>query len=152
MKKLFVYVLILIVTLCASEQLNPLKGEYFSSISSVPFNLPSDILQDSEGYYWFGTMHGLYRYDGFQFIQFVNDPNDSASLSFNDIVSLYEDSRGNIWVGTWGGGANKLNKSRERFSRIKLSRFEDEIVWDFAEDEDGNIFIATEKSGLFKYL
>src|SRR5262249_17577091 len=32
------------------------------------------ILQDDQGFLWFGTTHGLVRYDGYQFRVFVHDP------------------------------------------------------------------------------
>ena len=46
------------------------------------------ILQDSEGYMWFGTQDGLNKYDGYKFKIFKNDPTDRTSLSENFIFSI----------------------------------------------------------------
>ena len=43
------------------------------------------IMQDNQGYMWFGTYNGLSRFDGYQFVNFRNDPSDPASIS-NNIV------------------------------------------------------------------
>ena len=80
----------------------------FSQLSlekGVALNLTFDMLQDSEGYLWFGTMYGLVRYDGLNYKTFTYDPENPESISFDDVISLFEDSNGNLWIGTWGGAA-----------------------------------------------
>ena len=47
---------------------------------------------------------------------FSNDPNDPESLSNAMIVNMLVDSRGTLWVGTWGGGMCKFNQKTEKFS------------------------------------
>lgn len=49
---------------------------------------------------WFGTKDGLSRYDGLSFRIYNNE---NSNLGRNFITVLYEDSKGNIWVGTDGG-------------------------------------------------
>ncbi|MDJ1468371.1 sensor histidine kinase [Xanthocytophaga flava] len=61
------------------------------------------ILQDSQGYMWFGTQDGLNRYDGFHIKQFHNDPFDKNTLPSDEITYLYEDSRQQLWIGTTHG-------------------------------------------------
>ena len=58
------------------------------------------ILQDREGYMWFGTLNGLNKYDGYRFVDFRHNPNDPNSISSDQIYALYEDNKGNLWVGT----------------------------------------------------
>lgn len=58
------------------------------------------ILQDKQGFMWFGTDDGLNRFDGYEFKVYTNTNGDLSSLSDNYIITLYEDSGGNIWVGT----------------------------------------------------
>ncbi len=56
------------------------------------------------GFIWFGTESGLCRYDGYKFVTYTNNSEDSTSLSFNNIFSLLMDENGIIWVGTLGEG------------------------------------------------
>ena len=48
---------------------------------------------------------------------FSNDPNNPESLSNAMIVNMLVDSRGTLWVGTWGGGMCKFNQKTEKFKR-----------------------------------
>ena len=55
---------------------------------------------DKRGYIWFGTVYGLNRHDGYNFKVFENIPEDSSTIGTNDIICLYQDREGLIWVGT----------------------------------------------------
>jgi signal transduction histidine kinase/ligand-binding sensor domain-containing protein len=61
------------------------------------------IVQDSEGYMWFGTEDGLNRYDGYHFTVIHSVPGDSTSLSDNYITALVIGRSGTFWVGTKKG-------------------------------------------------
>ena len=61
------------------------------------------ICQDMNGLIWIGTENGLYRYDGYRFYQYLNQPGDSTGLNSNVVFELYADSHGNLWVGTFRG-------------------------------------------------
>jgi hypothetical protein len=41
----------------------------------------SEIVQDDQGFVWFGTQYGLDRYDGYEFKVFTHDPAREDSLS-----------------------------------------------------------------------
>ncbi|NQZ07824.1 MAG: hypothetical protein HRT35_11740, partial [Algicola sp.] len=58
------------------------------------------VLQDKQGFMWFGTQDGLNRYDGYQFRVYRNDRDDITSLASNWVNALHEDNDGNLWVGT----------------------------------------------------
>jgi ligand-binding sensor domain-containing protein len=62
-----------------------------------------DILQDDKGFIWIGTTDGLNRYDGYRFVNYRNNPDDSTSISDNYIQSLAIDEDGLMWVGTKNG-------------------------------------------------
>jgi ligand-binding sensor domain-containing protein len=80
------------------------------------------IIQDARGFMWFGTQDGLNRYDGYQFTVLRQDPQDANSLSHNNILSLYEDQTGLIWVGTFNAGLNSYDPRTERFRRFRANR------------------------------
>ncbi len=76
------------------------------------------IIQDHNGFMWFGTIDGLNRYDGYTFTVFRNSPRDSSSISSNFITCMFEDSVGLLWIGTRGGGLNIYDSKTEKFERF----------------------------------
>ena len=72
------------------------------------------ILQDRDGFMWFGSRGGLYRYDGSNIKIFRHDPENEKSISNDWIKCLSEDEDGIIWIGTYMG-FNKFDKHRETF-------------------------------------
>ncbi len=76
------------------------------------------IIQDHNGFMWFGTNDGLNRYDGYSFTIFRTSPKDSCSIGSNYITCLYEDNSGLLWIGTRGGGLNVFDSGTEKFARF----------------------------------
>ena len=79
------------------------------------------------------------------------DPDDSLSISYHQIWTLYEDKSGTLWIGTYGG-LNSLNRTTETFTRYihnpdDSTSINSDVVQSIAEDKDGNLFIGTD-SGL----
>src|ERR1700675_508833 len=60
----------------------------------------SDIVQDDQGFIWFGTWNGLNRYDGYNLKVFKHHPERQTSPGGVFIYSLFKDRAGTIWVGT----------------------------------------------------
>ena len=61
------------------------------------------IVQDSEGFMWFGTEDGLNRFDGYEFRQLRHDRGDEETLPNGWISSLVASEDG-LWIATDGGG------------------------------------------------
>ena len=57
------------------------------------------VCADAEGFLWFGSYTGLYRYDGTKFKKYLLE--DDRALPVNDLV---QDRNGNLWIGTNGDG------------------------------------------------
>lgn len=68
-----------------------------------------EIYRDSKEHIWIGTRDkGVYKYDG---KQFTNYSGDNAESRFpKSVVSMLEDSKGNIWMGC-AGGLFRLNSA-----------------------------------------
>jgi len=97
---------------------------------------------------WFGTEDGLNRYDGYKFTVYRNNPKDSTSVSSNNIHTIYEDSRGNLWIGSNGGGLSLYNKNTESFIRFKATidderTISDNFITAIYEDSKNNLWIGT---------
>lgn len=118
------------------------------------------ITQDHAGTIWIGTKgEGVYKLqalkgsDGlrFQVSQYKKDPDDIYSISDNSVYTIYADSQDRIWVGTYGGGLNLLDRpddGRYRFinhrNKLKTYPFEDgHQVRFITEDSKGNICVGT---------
>lgn len=76
------------------------------------------IVQDKQGFMWFGTRNGLNKYDSRSFKTYRNEPENANSLLSNDYISsLLADDHNHIWIGSVAG----LTKYRIRdgvFERI----------------------------------
>jgi ligand-binding sensor domain-containing protein/two-component sensor histidine kinase len=129
-------------------------------------------LQDSRGYMWFGTIDGLNRYDGYNFMVFTNNPADSTTISDNVITRIFEDSRKQLWVGTVNGYINKFNWNTETFDRyfvrdffevelappggyyeypLAFSRNMNISISSITEDQQGYLWIGTWGNGVIRF-
>lgn len=72
------------------------------------------IMQDSVGYIWFGTSHGLNRFNGTGYQIYYSSGNESG-LQNDNIIDMVEDSHGVIYLGTECGLMN-LNRNLEGFN------------------------------------
>ena len=138
--------LLLLNTLTA--QYEPLRIEHLTYEEGIPHNLVYAIKQDQQGFMWFGTMYGLIKYDGYNYIEYKHDPEDSSSISFNSIVSIYEDSQARLWIGTLGGGLNRYDAENNSFIRYQHNpsdprSLSENTVWSIAEDHNGSMWFAT---------
>jgi signal transduction histidine kinase/ligand-binding sensor domain-containing protein/CheY-like chemotaxis protein/HPt (histidine-containing phosphotransfer) domain-containing protein len=61
------------------------------------------IVQDRQGFMWFGSQAGLSRFDGYKVTVYRNIVGDRRSLAENWVGALHMDARGRMWVGTDGG-------------------------------------------------
>jgi two-component sensor histidine kinase/ligand-binding sensor domain-containing protein len=114
------------------------------------------IIQDRQGFIWFGTQHGLNKYDGYNCVIYKYNKFDPYSLSDIFITSIYEDKSGIIWIGTDSGGLNKFNPETESFTHYAHNpNHPDSLganrVLSIYEDESGILWIGTDGGGLNKF-
>ncbi|MFR9498134.1 MAG: ATP-binding protein [Rikenellaceae bacterium] len=108
-----------------------------------------DIIQDSYGYIWCATVDGLCRYDGYEFLNYtIGD----RGLDANIIYAIREDSEGDLWVGTSGGGLYYYLRSENRFYHHSELASGNEwignasVVKYIAISEDGSIWLYNTNS------
>lgn len=94
----YTVLLIIVSTGISFSQLKPNNITQFTEKDGIPGSQVSEILIDKFGYVWIGTINGLARFDGYEFKRFYNDPNDTTSIKGLIIWSLFEDSKGRIWI------------------------------------------------------
>ncbi len=122
--------------------------DIFSQEDGLPNNQIQCIYQDSKGWMWFGTSQGLSRFDGYNFVNFLPNPNDSNSLKGNLVRVIKEDKNGNLLVGTENGGLNVFNREKERFTNPFKNHDEFKLREVFVNaietDKSGNNWIGTD--------
>ena len=110
----------------------------------------TSIIQDSRGFLWVGTLNGLNRFDGYDFVVYTHQPNDSNSLSNNRINAICEDNSGKIWVAT-NKGLNSIDLVTGKISvyltnYLKSNSLSDDVVLDVYVDMEKNLWVKTAKS------
>ncbi len=128
--------------------------------SNLSSNLVRHIYIDASGNLWIATTFGLnflsrenIESRHYHFRVFLHDPLISNSLSYNDVVHIYEDSRGRMWFGTFGGGVNLLEQMDDHTASFKQftpgTELSNEIIYGIVEDNDGFMWFSTE-NGLIR--
>ncbi len=122
------------------------NGKFYSlTLSSKNVNV-SSLMVDSKGLLWIGTYgSGLLKYDG----KTVSPSNADEELSNDYILSIFEDSKKNIWVAA-NSGITKISPDHQ-FTRYNTTDGNNNYTMGgFAEDKYGNIWISNER-GLIRY-
>lgn len=81
-------------------------------------------------------------------------PVNNATLSRKEVMTIVYDTRKNIWVGTWAGGIDRLNKDGikiKNYSSLNVPGFTSNNIMCLYEDRQGNIWAGTSGNGLFMY-
>jgi signal transduction histidine kinase/ligand-binding sensor domain-containing protein len=168
------------------DHFNPQTGGFthFAHIAndttSLSNNLVRVIYEDHEGVIWVGTgspfgenaaggAAGLNRFDRKTgtFKSYKHDPKNRNSIADNRVRAIFEDSKGNFWVGTAGDGLQTLNRTTGLFTHYyydpahpeKLSRpplektlpYVDDNITFITEDNAGRIWIGTMEGGINVY-
>ena len=149
-QNIFVSLLLICANSFIFAQVTSLEFERISIDQGLSNNSINSILQTSDGFLWIATKDGLNRFDGKTFKIFKHFFNDSTSLPQNYVMSLFEDSKSNFWIGTWGGGLCKYNSEFENFTNFNFPNKQDDYVQCLFEDDSSNIWIGTLNGGLNK--
>ena len=97
------------------QSIESIRFNHFSEEHGLPLSWYPSILQDNQGYMWFGLASGgLIRYDGYSFKTFTFDPFNKNSLGTLNARSLCTDIHGNVWV-AGDGGVSKYDRHHENF-------------------------------------
>ncbi|WP_179375944.1 hybrid sensor histidine kinase/response regulator transcription factor [Winogradskyella wichelsiae] len=118
-------------------------------------------LHDSHRQFWFGTDNGLmqcqYENGKIEIIrEYDNNKTGSRKLSYNSVFTLHEDDKKNIWIGTFGGGLNKLeldtdgNPLRIAYFRKNNILPDDVIYGILPQKNSANLWVSTDM-GLVRF-
>lgn len=113
------------------------------------------LAEDEAGNLLVGTYGGgltLIDFAAKPFRTFSHDPEDPSTLLHNIIWSIYQDTRGRLWVGT-EGGLSLFHSETETFEHFKHNpgnpaTIPNNSVTSIYEDKKGKLWIATYGGGL----
>ena len=126
---------------------------YVVDVWGVKDGLPGSsvisVIQTHDGYLWFATLYGLVRFDGVKFTTF--DEGNTPGLGSSRIVYLFEDSRGNLWVGTESAGVFVFDRTGP--VRKALTNGNVPAVHPVAacEDSSGVVWLLMKDGRVFRY-
>jgi len=95
-------------------------------------SMPRRVAQTIDGYLWFGTIAGLWRFDGVRFIPWT--PSDGQKLLSPRINSLLGTPDGSLWIGTalglsrWQNG-HLTNYANDQGVVTAIIRARDGTIW-----------------------
>ncbi len=160
MKKLSAYLifqllLLLILAPASQAQTQQLTFERVPSQKWLYQRNITCLTQDRDGYLWFGTNNGLYRFDGYSVTEYRHDAHNTNSLTHNNVNCIYADKSGVLWVGTWGG-LTRIDPISLSFTRYKhdprnFKTLSNNDVRAIEEDPTGNLWIGTFGGGVNRF-
>ncbi|HJR58702.1 MAG TPA: two-component regulator propeller domain-containing protein [Vicinamibacterales bacterium] len=142
---------------CADQR--PILAPLPSAIPGWGWNQMA--LVDSRGDWWIGTRSGVLRYHGVSRLEQLARARPVARYTKRDglaadvVIRLFEDSRGDVWIGTVGEGRGNGLSRWERRNRAfhhyseqdGLPSFERFYVASFGQDRHGNVWIGFNGDG-----
>ena len=145
------------------SKLNAQTGDfthYFSNPAnkSIEQGMIFAITEDSHGLLWLGMGNGIEKFNAKtgESVHYYYDPPDSNGISDNTVITIFADSRNNIWVGHGSRATDRLNKQTGRFTHYKhdphdSTSISSNIVNSFYEDSKGNLWLGTISGGLCQF-
>ncbi len=157
-KKIKFYSIFLLFTLSIFNlwsQKNTL--EYLKNLTisdGLSHNGVTSMLEDSQGYLWFGTYEGISIYNGYELVIYKNRVGETPLVS-NRVRTLFEDINGKVWIGT-DEGITLFNTSIQKFNsfysnKLKKSGTSGPVVRDIMSASSGEFICVTEESGILVF-
>jgi ligand-binding sensor domain-containing protein/signal transduction histidine kinase len=127
---------------------NDIRFKRLSTAEGLSQTRVANIVQDDQGFMWFGTQYGLNRYDGYKFKVFKHDPGRPNSLSGVYIYSLFKDRSGTLWIGC-DQFLDRFDPTTETFTHYRVDTQDPKAlavtVFHISQDRAGMLWLATGK-------
>ena len=132
--------------------------QHYSILNGMSQNTVMAILQDKQGFMWFGTWDGLNRFDGYTFEVFKAMNNGEEAHVNNRVDLIYEDAQERIWWGTYDGHYYCMDKDRKVTHEEPYDSLPEGMLQKMEQmekrtqvDAHGVIWQADEKQGIMRY-
>ena len=150
-----------IVAFSSDWTVSRLEGDRFRSVRPrLPKHLEAHdwrafhgMLADRAGHFWFATREGIYRFGPAARVEELAGlvPNahltTADGLATDEVSSLFEDSRGDVWIGTFPSVPDPLRVWRRKTGRVERFSAADSLPasgtpYRFVEGREGDVWIA----------
>jgi len=115
---MLVYQRIILTLACSVVLFADAYGQVFKNFreaNGVALSTTLGITQDKQGFMWFGTEAGLYRYDGRTFNVYRSDKLNNPKF----IRDLQTDTEGNIWIASTTSGLFRYDPDTDKFTQFE---------------------------------
>jgi ligand-binding sensor domain-containing protein/signal transduction histidine kinase len=108
----------------------------------------NSIFKDARGYLWVGGLGaGLDRFDERtgQFKHYAHKASDPNSLMTDDVITIYGDANGQLWVGQFGG-VSRFDPATERFTNYRPGQNESALAYSVSaiqRDRSSTLWLGT---------
>lgn len=154
------------LAVCTRDGLNVFNSEtkQFEDISSLTFESGSmtnyfrTVFRDKDAKLWIGTWDGLIRCDSFKDISsgnyelLLHNRNLSNSISHNQVMDVFQDKSGVIWVATENGLNNYdpyYNQFQPLFGEV-IDNLSEQTATDFYPYNDGMLIMTLSDGIIYK--
>ncbi|HLN53852.1 MAG TPA: two-component regulator propeller domain-containing protein [Lentimicrobium sp.] len=118
--RVVVIFLFFVFPISAESQGGPVNLKQYTEADGLPSSQIYKLITDQFGYIWIGTINGLARYDGHEFLRFYSNPNDSTSFKGLNVWSIFEDSKGRIWIASGPSFLNRYDPATRTFRQYEF--------------------------------
>ncbi|MBO7457158.1 MAG: response regulator [Paludibacteraceae bacterium] len=157
MKRFFLLIILPFLLLSASAKEHYVI-QHYSIKDGMSQNTVMTIMQDRQGFMWFGTWDGLNRFDGYTFEVFKAMSDGEAAQVNNRVTMIYEDEEERIWWSTYDGHYYRLDEARKSTTEQPFDSLPEGMLLQMNEaekrtkvDSHGMIWQADDSNGILRY-
>jgi signal transduction histidine kinase/ligand-binding sensor domain-containing protein/DNA-binding response OmpR family regulator len=129
------------------------KVEYFSTEQGLSHGTISEIVEDAEGFMWFGTWDGINRFDGRNFATYKSSQGEMTQAGDYRIAQVKEDQSGFIWLRTRYEKVYRFDKKTNYFlpinSIIANAEKEKLEIDSIIAVKNGFVWLLSRKNGIY---
>jgi signal transduction histidine kinase/ligand-binding sensor domain-containing protein len=130
--------------------------------SDAMWRSSTGVIQDRAGEWWAASREGVYRFPSVDRLEQLAHVRPVAhyttgdGLASNDVTVLFEDSRGDMWFGSFGPARDVVTRWERRSGRFHRYSEGDGLqpftsVQTFAEDAAGNVWLGFREGGVARF-
>ena len=118
------------------RKISPPEGFTFGNIKTIA--------EDNNGFIWFGTEHGLYRFNSRKVDKYTYQSNEINTIPNDNIEKLLKDKKDRLWILT-ANGICIFNEQTQDFIQLKLKNIDEDAEItsfnDIIENSLGEFFV-----------